>query len=86
MEAYTKELKKQRAAGVCHIKKLPLQKHGRPLLLSEKLDRMLQAYLKKVREAGGVVSLWIVIAAANGLMMTVYQAKLAEFGGIHKLL
>ena len=42
---------------------------------------MLQAYLKKIREAGGVVSSWIVIAAAKGLMMTVDQTKLAEFGG-----
>ena len=80
METYTKELKMQRAAGVCHIKELPLQKRGRPLLLNEK-DRMLQAYLKKVQGAGGVVSLRIVIAAAKGLMVTVYQAKLAEFGG-----
>ena len=81
MQAYIKELKKKRAAGVSQIKQLPLQKRGRPLLLGEKRDRMLQAYLKKVREAGGVVSSRIVIAAAKGLMMTIDQAKLAEFGG-----
>ena len=31
MEAYIKELKKQRVAGVCQIEQLPLQKYGRPL-------------------------------------------------------
>ena len=64
MQAYIKELKKKRAAGVSQIKQLPLQKCGRPLLLGEKRDRMLQAYLKKVGEAGGVVSSQIVIAVA----------------------
>ena len=81
MEAYIKELKKQKVTGVCQIKQLPLQKRGRPLLLGEKVDRMLQVYLKKVQEAGGAVSSRIVIAAAKGLMMTVDQAKLAELGG-----
>ena len=81
MQAYIKGLKKKRAAGMSQIKQLPLQKRGRPLLLGEKRDRMLQAYLKKVREAGGVVSPWIVIAAAKGLMITIDQAKLAEFAG-----
>ena len=47
MEAYIKELKKRRAAGGFQVKKLPVQKRGRPLLLGEKLDRMLQACLKR---------------------------------------
>ena len=47
MEACIKELKKGRAAGVCQRKRLPLLKRERPLLLSEKLYRMLQAHLKK---------------------------------------
>ena len=63
------------------MKKLPVQKRGRLLLLGEKLDGMLQPYLKKVCEAGGVVPSRIVIAAAKGLMMNVDRATLAEFGG-----
>ena len=81
MQAYIKELKKKRAAGVSQINQLPLQKHGRPLLFGKNRDRMLQAYLRKVREAGAVVSSRIVIPAAKGLMMTLDQAKLTEFGG-----
>ena len=78
MQAYIKELKKKREAGVSQIKQLLLQKRGRPLLLGENRDRMLQAYLRKVREAGGVASSRIVI---KGLMMTLGQTKLTEFGG-----
>ena len=61
------------------IKQLSLQKCGRPLLLDEKRDRMLQTYL---RRSGGVVSSWIVITAAKGLMITVDQANWPSSGDI----
>jgi len=45
MEAHIKELRKQKVAGVCLVKQLPFQMHGRPLLLGDKVDRMLATSL-----------------------------------------
>ena len=42
---------------------------------------VVQAYLLKLREAGGVVSACIVVAAARGIVMTYDKFKLEEFGG-----
>ena len=46
---------------------LPHKKQGRPVLLGEKIDRMVKAYIKSVCEAGGSVSSQVVIAAARGI-------------------
>ena len=39
-------------------------------MLGEKLDSMVQIYLRKVREGGGAVSAKIVVAAARGILVT----------------
>ena len=63
------------------ITSLPVKKRGRPLLLGESLDRMVQKYLKKVREGGGVVTARVVVAAARAIILTQDRSKLVEFGG-----
>ena len=47
---------------------LPHKKQGRPVLLGEKIDRMVKADIKNVREAGESVSSQVVIAAARGIL------------------
>ena len=63
------------------ITSLPVKKRGRPLLLGESLDRMVQKYLKKVREGGGVVTARVVVAAVRAIILTQDRSKLVEFGG-----
>ena len=41
---------------------------------------MVQIYLKKVREGGGVVTARIVIAAARGIIMSHDKSQLVEYG------
>ena len=60
---------------------LPPKKRGRNVLLGEKLDQKVQAYLVKVREGGGVVSAGIAVAAAKGIVKSYDKSYLAEFGG-----
>ena len=62
-------------------KRLPLRKRGRPLLISSSLDELVQTYLYKVRESGGVVNARIVIAAAKGIIRHYNRSLLEEFGG-----
>lgn len=84
---YTEELKKRRASqdGEVDIRNLPLKKRGRPFLLGEDLDTKLQLYLKKVREGGGAVSTRIVMAAAEGIILSYDKTKLEKFGGPIKI-
>ena len=42
---------------------------------------VVQVYLLKLREARGVVSVCIVVAAAQGIVMAYDKFKLEEFGG-----
>ena len=51
------------------------------MLLGDKLDRLVQFYLQKVREEGGVVSCRIAMAAARGILMSTDKHMLVEFGG-----
>ena len=63
-KAYLDEIKKLRARGDEGLDSLPHRKQGRPLLLGDKIDNMVQAYIRRVREHGGPVSSQIVIGAA----------------------
>ena len=45
---------------------LPLKKQGRPLLL-ERIDGVLQEYIKKIREHGAPITTAVVIASARGI-------------------
>lgn len=63
------------------LSELPPKKWGRRVLLGDDLDLKVQLYLKKVREGGGVVSAWIAMAAARGIVLTCDRSMLVEFGG-----
>lgn len=79
--AYLETKKKRRAEDDGDVSVLPCRKRGRPYLLGEELDTIVQLYLKKVREGGGVVSSRIAMAAARGIVLTYDSSKLTEFGG-----
>jgi hypothetical protein len=83
LKVYNVEIRrKQREEdGDVEVRELPAKKRGRSLLLGDVLDSKVQAYLKKIRESGGVVSARIAIAAAKGLVMVYDRRKLAEYGG-----
>ncbi len=63
------------------VSALPEQKRGRHLLLGKQLDAKVQAYLRKLREGGGVVSARIAMAAARGLLNSCDRGSLVEYGG-----
>ncbi len=71
----------KRVCPEADCKYLPLQKRGRPLLLSDCLDDLVQKYLHKVRESGGVVSARIAVAAAMGIVKHYDRFLLEEYGG-----
>ena len=80
-KAYLNEIKKLRACGNEGLDSLPYRKQGRPLLLGDKINNMVQAYIRRVREQGGSVSSQIVIGAARGILASLNKVKLKEFGG-----
>ena len=63
------------------ITTLPVSKRGRTVLLGNELDEKVQAYLRRVRDGGGVVSARIAIAAARGILLSTDKLKLLECGG-----
>ena len=63
------------------IQFLPVKKRGRSVLLGEDVDMKVQAYLKKVRDEGGVVSARIAMAAARGILLSCDRSRLVEFRG-----
>ncbi len=81
--AYKNELtrKRNRNEEDLTIKALPQMKRGRPVLLGENMDAMVQKYVLKVREKGGVVNTAIVIASAKGNLKQMDRTLLAEYGG-----
>ena len=58
------------------LESLSWKKQGRPLLLGDKIDGMVQSYIRRVREEGGGVSTQIVIGAARGIIKTIDKQKL----------
>ena len=80
--AYQHKIRKNRASGSNEVlDTLPYKKQGRPVLLGEEFDGMVQAYIRRVREAGGSISSQVVIAAACGILTSMDKTKLREFGG-----
>ena len=65
--AYVERMKRMRTVELdeeqAEIIALPPKKLGRPVLLGQQLERLVQIYLTKVREAGGAVSGRIAIDA-----------------------
>lgn len=63
------------------ISTLPTKKRGRPYLLGDSLDQQVQAYLRKIRDQGGLVTASVAVAAARGIILATDSTKLVEFGG-----
>ena len=63
------------------VTELHPKKRGRPVLLGAAAEVQLQLYLKKIREQGGIVTASVVVAAAQGILMSTDRSKLVEFGG-----
>ena len=80
-QSYVECVKRARSENKKIPVTLPPKKRGRHLLLWEKLDQQVQLYLRKVREAGGVVTAAIVMAAAKGIVMSEDKYKVVEYGG-----
>ena len=52
-KAYLDEIKKMRASGSDEVlESLPWKKQGRPLLLGDKIDGMVQSYIRRVVKKG----------------------------------
>ena len=81
---YRKELTKKREEDVsATISELHLKKRGRPVLLGDRLDGMVQRYMyvSDIRKVGGAISTDIVRAGAKGILLNQDRTRLAEFGG-----
>ena len=62
---YLAEVKRRVKIGESAVvKRLPVKKRGRPLLIGEKLDGEVKAYIRAIRGMGEVVTTTITIAAA----------------------
>ncbi|OWF47839.1 hypothetical protein KP79_PYT26149 [Mizuhopecten yessoensis] len=60
---------------------MPTKARGRPLRLGEHLDNSVKSFIRKLRQAGGVVNTTIVTAAARGIVEAHNRASLPENGG-----
>ena len=61
---------------------LPAKKKGRPFLLGDELDRQVQAYIMRLRDAGCVVnSTIVIISTATGMVKKHNSNLLATNGG-----
>lgn len=74
-------MKRPRCEGSEDLGELPNKKIGRPLLISEELDRQVQEYLRYLREQGSAVNSAIAIATAEGVVRSVDANLLACNGG-----
>ncbi len=82
-KVYDEELDFRRSRGgvTSPIKELHTCLKGRPVILGEKLDLMVQHYILAIRERGGTISTSVVVSAARGIVTSVQKTLLIEFGG-----
>ena len=79
---YKKELSRKRKSGEeLDVDILPLKKRGRPLLLGELLDSQVKAYIRCVRESGGVITSSIVVAAGEAIVKKHNPKLFFDHGG-----
>lgn len=67
---YKKELEHKRKIGgtVPDVSVLPPSKRGQPLLIGDKLNYQVRAYIRSVREAGGPVTTTIVMSTGRAIV------------------
>ena len=78
---FQQSLKRPCSDGSEELNKLPSKKMGRPLLISEELDRQVREYLQYLREQGSAVNSAITFATAEGVVRSVDANLLAYNGG-----
>ena len=61
------------------LESLLWKKQGRLLLLGDKIDGMVQSYIRRVCEEGAGVSTQIILGPSRGTLKTVDKQKLGEF-------
>ena len=78
---YLAEVKRRAKIGESAVVKcLPVKKRGRLLLIGEKLNGKVKAYIRAIRDIGGVVTTTITIAAGKAIVSTVDRSLLIENG------
>ena len=84
MKNYKSELERKRKAGEPDpdMQVLPVAKRGCPFLLGEKLDAQTQAYIQAVRDAGGVITSGIAIAAGKAILHKYNPSLIDEDDGL----
>ena len=73
-KSYKQELLRSRRSAP--LQQLLTKPRGRPLLLGQKLDSLVQLYMKRVRDGGGIINTRIAEAAARGIVMQYDKEKL----------
>ena len=63
------------------IRLLPTKKQGRPLLLGQELDQVVQEVIRDTRRAGSVINTTIVLATTKGVISAKNPTLLPENGG-----
>ncbi len=76
---YLKERRRKREDET--VDHLPARNRGRKVVLGQKMDTMVQDYIRRLREKGCVINTAIVIAATKGILLSQDKTRLQEFGG-----
>ena len=63
------------------LTEIPSCKRGRKLVLGEKLDSDVQAYLRELRNNGGIINSTIVLAVGNGTLLAHDKTRHVDYGG-----
>ena len=79
--SYLRELEIMKSLDLVTEQGLHHKQCGRPLALPVELDQAVQAYIRSIRLAGGIVNRSIVIAGARGIILHRNKTLLTEFGG-----
>ena len=87
-KAYREALLKRRKSGKAKdgvLSSVHPQKQGKPLLLGEKIDTVVQEYILKLCERGSPVNSTVVQAVAEGALLAMDKTSLVQYGGHIKL-
>ena len=78
-KAYEKELKEKTKCALFGeevvIRELPLKKRGRPPLLGEKVDKLLQEMIVSMRSRGTPIATSVVVGVGRGLLLNLSSIK-----------
>ena len=63
------------------VKALPVKKRGRPPIISNKLDRVLQDMIMAMCQRGTPIGTSVIAGVARGLLLENNNSLLSDFGG-----